>query len=104
MTDRYGTLIAFWPFGVGGGDGQGHMFMSFFSTCCLPSPDVIAKFLIVDVNDSFHKQVPLQTINPMTVQYHLLSAGRTAEVSAVVCEGFASLEQRRLIQTIQMSV
>lgn len=25
----------------------------------LPSPDVIAKFLIVDVNDVLYKQVPL---------------------------------------------
>lgn len=78
--------------------------MSSFSTSCLPSPDVIAKFLIVDVNDALHKQVPRQTIDPMAIQHHFLSAGRTAEVSAVDSHGCASLEQRRLIQTNQMSM
>lgn len=70
---------------------QGHMFMPLFFTCCLPSPDVSAKLLIVDVNDVLHKLVPLQTIDPMAVQQHFLSAGRTAKVSAVDCYSCASL-------------
>lgn len=86
------------------GDGQGHMFMSCFSTSCLPSPNVIAEFLIVDVNDVLYKQVPLQTIDPMAVQHHFLFAGRTAEVTAIDRHGCASLEQRRLTQTNQMTL
>ena len=36
-------------------------------------------FLLVDVNDIFHQQVPLKSIYPMSVQNHFVPTGWAAE-------------------------
>lgn len=70
------------------------------SACCLCSPrllvEVVADFLLVDVDDVLHQQVPLEAVDSVAIQHHLVSAGRTAETPAVHQHGGASLEQRRL--------
>lgn len=70
------------------------------SACCLCSPrllvEVVADFLLVDVDDVLHQQVPLEAVDSVAIQHHLVSAGRTAETPAVHEHGGASLEQRRL--------
>ena len=37
--------------------------------------------LLVHVDDVLHQQVPLQTVHAMSVQNHLMSAGRAAETT-----------------------
>lgn len=46
-------------------------------------------FLLVDVDDVFHQQVPLKSIYTMSVQNHFMSTGRAAE-SAPWCHSGAS--------------
>lgn len=59
-------------------------------------PGCSAAFLFVDVDDVFHQQVPLEAIDPMAIQHHLVPAGWAAETTAVHQHGGPRLEQRWL--------
>lgn len=48
--------------------------------------------LSVDVDDVLHQQVPLQPVDAVAVQHHLMATGRTAETAAA--GGAAGLPQR----------
>lgn len=49
--------------------------------------------LFVHVNDVLHQQVPLQSVNPVSVQDHLVSAGRAAETTSRRHRGAAPRRQ-----------
>lgn len=53
----------------------------------------VADFLLVDVDDVLHQQVPGQAVHTVAIQDHLVPAGRAAEAAAVHQHGGAGLEQ-----------
>ena len=51
------------------------------------------ELLFVDVDNVLHQQVALQAVHAVAVQHHFLSAGGTAEATAVDRHGGPSLVQ-----------
>lgn len=59
-----------------------------------PSPAAAAAAsLLVHVDDIFHQQVALQAVHSVTIQNHLMSAGRTAETTTGRHRGAAPRRQ-----------
>ena len=50
--------------------------------CFLMSGELPAAVLFVHVDDVLHQQVPLQSINTVPVQDHLMATGRAAETTS----------------------
>lgn len=72
-----------------------HISFPFSPPCRLFSPcdATVVDFLFVDVDDVLHQQVPLQAVDTVAIQHHLVSAGRATETTAVHHHGGACLEQ-----------